>query len=215
MIRTYVISALCAGAVFLVLLLGFHWGYLMCVVIAVALFYALSLLLKPRRKIGGVDVENLENGNELEETFQDAREDLRTIQTAGAHAQSAKIRKGAEGLVKTGGSIISYLEQHVDQIPDARRFLNYYLDTAADLMQKYTDFLKNDAPQEETRAVTKQTESAILMLNDAFQNQYSRLLRGQVMDIEVDVDVLQSMSQTDQKGSPFRKAGAEQGGTNP
>ncbi|MGI6051510.1 MAG: 5-bromo-4-chloroindolyl phosphate hydrolysis family protein [Bilifractor sp.] len=207
-----IISAVIAGAVFLLLLLGLNWNFLVAMVLSVGLYFTCSMILKPRKRIGGVDVENMQNGEQLEATFEDAENDLvslkKSAETIRNHSASGTnylyaedmraIARGTEDLVVTGKNIIHYLENHVDRIPQARRFLNYYLDTAVDILNKYTTLQSADIPSNEMRSVTQQTRSAVDTLHGAFGRQYSRLVSGEVMDIEVDVSVLKNMAANDQ-----------------
>ena len=210
-----ILSVSGAVGIFVVLLLGLKWNPLSSGVIAAAVYFGLTCLLTPRRKIGGVDVETLPNGEQLEETFAEAQKDLETIEKAGKQISRIEISRGAQELVKTGGSIIRYLSRHVDKISQARRFLNYYLDTAADILTRYLEFKNSGAPESDMRHVTENTAQAMKTLNDAFQNQYSRLLQGEVMEMDVDVDVLKGMAESDRNDSPFHisaKHGAGQDG---
>ncbi|MGN0241975.1 MAG: 5-bromo-4-chloroindolyl phosphate hydrolysis family protein, partial [Candidatus Weimeria sp.] len=104
---------------------------------------------------------------------------------------------GTGRLVETGENIVHYLEKHVESISGAGRFLNYYLDTAVTILGKYIDLCRAEIPGDELKNVTDQTASAVDTLNDAFSRQYSRLLTGDMMDIESDIDVLKHMSESD------------------
>jgi 5-bromo-4-chloroindolyl phosphate hydrolysis protein len=67
-----------------------------------------------------------------------------------------------------------------------------------DILNKYTALQSADIPSDEMRSVTQQTRSAVDTLHGAFGRQYSRLVSGEVMDIEVDVSVLKNMAANDQ-----------------
>ena len=55
-------AALISGILFLLLLLGLRWNPVIAIILAIGIYFALSLLLRPRKKIAGVDAELLENG---------------------------------------------------------------------------------------------------------------------------------------------------------
>ncbi|MGI6118082.1 MAG: 5-bromo-4-chloroindolyl phosphate hydrolysis family protein [Bilifractor sp.] len=209
-----ILAAILSAGLFFALLMGARWNFLVAVLISVIVYFALTFLLAPRRKIGGVDVESMANGELIEEMLEDARKDISEIQKAGARASAPAIRQGAESLTRTGGSIIRYLEKHVDKIQQASRFLNYYLDTAADILTRYNEFQNSGAPAADMARVTENTTTAIRTLNDTFSSQYSKLLQGEVMSMEVDVDVLKSMAETDNGGSVFKNVGSGMTGVN-
>ena len=144
-----------AFAVFLVL----HWNFLIAAVLSVGLYVAFGYLFRSRRKIGGVDIESLQNGEKIEITLEEAKKDLEAIRSCWKKASSVQIRNGAEHLVKTGGDILHYLEEHVEKMPEARKFLNYYLDTGAGILTKYTKLRENGLPDGEMAQVEKKRPS--------------------------------------------------------
>ena len=103
---------------------------------------------------------------------------------------SPEIRQGAFKLAQTGENIIACLEKDVDKISVARRFLNYYLDTAVDILNKYCELQQSRAPRKEMEALTQKSIQALNMLNEAFERQHSRLIQGDLMDIESDIELL-------------------------
>lgn len=202
-----IFGALIAAAAFFVLLFGFHWNALVAAAIAVGLYFAFALLLKPRRRIGNLVVDDLQNGEELQQIFEHAKQDLGVIDRSARSARNNRIRSGASKLVRTGSSLLNYLTQHVDLVPKARNFLHYYLDTAVEILGKYDSFCRSAIPDQDMARITANTISALDTLNKAFEDQYSHLLQGEVLDMEVDIDVLKNIAETD-SGSPFRASSA-------
>nr|WP_243164806.1 5-bromo-4-chloroindolyl phosphate hydrolysis family protein [Catenibacillus scindens] len=185
-----ILAAVLSGILFLVLFLGLGWNLFVAILLAVGIYFALSLLLRPRKKIGGVDVELLSGGEAISAQLEDARKDLRDIRRSAETAVSPEIRQGAFKLAQTGENIIACLEKDVDKISVARRFLNYYLDTAVDILNKYCELQQSRAPRKEMEALTQKSIQALNMLNEAFERQHSRLIQGDLMDIESDIELL-------------------------
>ena len=183
-------AAAAAAVIFIILAFVLQWEIPVALILSVALYFALSLLLKPRRKIGGIDVERLKNGAELEAEFDNAHGDLNVIEKAAQTANDEAIRAGAGKLEATGSAIIAYLEKNPAMVSNARRFLDYYLDTGVAILNKYMDLCKNNAPEAELSKITEQTRQAVDVLNKAFELQYTKLLEGEVMDIEGDIELL-------------------------
>ena len=48
-----ILAAVLSGILFLVLFLGLGWNLFVAILLAVGIYFALSLLLRPRKKIGG------------------------------------------------------------------------------------------------------------------------------------------------------------------
>lgn len=164
---------------------------------AVGIYIGLSMLLKPKEKIGDVDLQLIPDGEKLKEEFANAQDDLNHLSKCASQCDSPQIQAGIKALVKTGRGIIRYLEQNVGQVPKARRFLNYYLDTAVEITDKYLKMQKRDLPGASLSKVTSQTLEALTYLKKAFDSQYEHLMDGEVMDMESDVEVLKQIMDMD------------------
>lgn len=186
-----------AAVVFVILVIPIHFDLIVSSIIAVGLYFAFSYLLKPKEKIGSVDIDSIQNGEKLKGEFDNAKDDIEKIGAYGRDSGDFDIEKGTIALSKTGNDIMTYLSEHIDRVPKAKRFLNYYLDTAVEILKKYASLKKNNAPADEMERVTGETKEAIKTLYAAFNDQYKRLLAGDVMDIETDIKVLRDSSKMD------------------
>ena len=110
------------GAAFWVLDLGGIWSFFLGALV----YGGLLLLTKPRRRLGGIDVEQIPGGEQLEEKLMEAREDFRRIGAAMEAIQDDRLRESSRELHKKAGSILKYLEEHPGKIMEARRFIDYY-----------------------------------------------------------------------------------------
>ena len=77
-----IIAALSASALFLLLFLLLNWNLMVCILLCVGVYFGLFFLLKPSRKIAGMDVESLPGGEEMQKLLEDARADLLRIERA-------------------------------------------------------------------------------------------------------------------------------------
>ena len=82
----------------------------------------------------------------------------------------------------------------------ARRFLNYYLDTAAKLTSRYVEFQNTGLKSTEVENILNKTAESLLVLNSAFERQFTNLMHGELMDVEADISVLESMIHMEDKG---------------
>ena len=122
---------------FLFLFLFLHWNPAVAAVLSVLLYFAFGLLLKPRKKLGGIDIEKIQGGEELQRLLDEARKDLKQIGKAARAITNIKAREDAEALESCGKRILAYLQENPEKISMARRFFTYYLDTAAGLLERY------------------------------------------------------------------------------
>ena len=181
-------------------------------VLAVLLYMALTLLLKPARKIGKVKVETLRDGEHLSEKLEEARADLKSIERSMAKIRDLELKEESERLHRTAGNILKYLEENPGKIPQARQFIDYYQDTASQLLEKYVDLQNTDLNTEDTRRLKVQTEEAIRTLNEAFENQFQKLMSEELLDMEAELQLLRQTMKMEGHSTARQADGGEKGG---
>lgn len=189
--RRMLIAACTASLVFLLLFLGLRWHLLVCLLLCVGVYIGLYLLGKPSWKIAGIQVADTPENEELRTLLRDAQEDLDTMSRARRSIADPAVQQDAEALCDTGKRILVYLAAHPEKSKLARRFCTYYLDTAAKLLERYVHFQKTDLHTQEVTAVLTRTAQALPVLAEAFSAQFTRLMEGELMDVEADIALLE------------------------
>ena len=186
------VSSAFSGAVFLVLYLVMDWHLAVCVPLCIGTYFGLFFFLKPNRKIGGIDVESMADGEEIDRLLTEAEEDIRDIGKTAAKIEDEYVRRDAEALNSSGLQIIGYLRENPDKVMPARRFFTYYLDTAARLISRYVEFQATGLKSGEVREILEKTAGALPVLQSAFDRQFTHLMQGELMDVEADIELLKS-----------------------
>ncbi len=189
---TALISALISCAVFLLLFLAAGWNLAAAALLCILLYFGLGLILKPRKKIGGIDVEKIQGGEELQKLLEEARKDLKQISRAAREITNIKAKEDAETLEAGGRRILSYLEENPEKISMARRFFTYYLDTAAGLLERYTQLQETGLRTPEVTEALRKTAGTFPVLNEVFEKQFTRLMEGELMDVEAEISLLEN-----------------------
>ena len=189
---TALISALISCAVFLLLFLAAGWNLAAAALLCILLYFGLGLLLKPRKKIGGIDVEKIQGGEELQKLLEEARKDLKQISRAAREITNIKAKEDAEALEAGGRRILSYLEENPEKISMARRVFTYYLDTAAGLLERYTQLQETGLRTPEVTEALRKTAGTFPVLNEVFEKQFTRLMEGELMDVEAEISLLEN-----------------------
>lgn len=189
---TALISVLISCAVFLLLFLAAGWNLAAAALLCILLYFGLGLILKPRKKIGGIDVEKIQGGEELQKLLEEARKDLKQISRAAREITNIKAKEDAEALEAGGRRILSYLEENPEKISMARRFFTYYLDTAAGLLERYTQLQETGLRTPEVTEALRKTAGTFPVLNEVFEKQFTRLMEGELMDVEAEISLLEN-----------------------
>ncbi len=189
-----------AAAVFLALFFGLQWHIALCTVLAVGVYFGLFLLLKPTRRLKWSGTPFAPEEEKVEQLFEEAADDMRVLKEAASTAKSPGMRKQAGTLYQTGARILHYLMENPEKTAQARRFFTYYLDTAARLLARALEFERTGLRSREVTGVLQKTEAVLPVLQEAFERQFTNLMHGELMDVEADISVLESMIHMEDKG---------------
>lgn len=185
------LSGVLAGGIFLILLFLLHWNIWVDGLLAVGSFVGLSMILKPRRRIGGVYIDELPNGEEVKRRLDEAREDFRSIEKSMKTIDNPAVKQEAGRLKETAEKIIHFLEQNPEKIKLARQFIDYYQDTASSLLQKYLKIEETNLNTEETEHMRERIIHGLQTMNVAFEQQFEKLMRNEMFDMEAEIQLLE------------------------
>ena len=166
-------------------------GLLLAAVLSVCVYFALNRAFKPRR----VEVREAPHSGDkgVDALIREAHSRLEQLQRANDAIDDAEISRNLARMVKAGNEILNALERNPDQSNDVRRFMNYYLPTADKLMQTYRMMMSSDNAGENIRQAMESVENSLDMIADAFEKQLDKLYSDQKLDIETDIEVLETM----------------------
>lgn len=135
--------------------------------------------------------------NDLEGLMKKADADMGSILNAAKRVKSREVSENAMLLYQLGEKIMTYLRRNPHKITKARRFFNYYMETARDILGKYHEFELTGIKAEEIDDIEVKTTGALKTLQEAFRKEYVRLAANEMLDIEADIDLLEKTSKND------------------
>lgn len=162
----------------------------MVIFIPIAVYAGVYLVSKPAIRIGSIKLEEA-NGADMKALMEDAYEDLVILDRASGKLVDGEVGKLARELYQSGISIFEHLQKNPDKISLARRFINYYLDTAAGLIDKYQKLSASKVKGDTVKKARADVINGLTVLTKAFDQEYEKLMQGEIMDITTDVKVLQ------------------------
>lgn len=200
-----ILSAVLALALFLILLLILKWNLILCMVLAAAVYIALSLIFKPVKRIGRIEVDALSNGEFLNDRLTEAGSDYNRMQRAVCQIQEQPLLRECQDLISRAGSILKYLTDNPEKIPAARRYIDYYQETAANVLEHYAELKSTGLSTVETEKVLKSTRESISTLKAAFDLQFEKLMQNELMDMEADLNLLKQTLRSEGYKEPEKK----------
>lgn len=193
---------------FLTLFLIFSIGVFKSLILAYLASYAVKRFYQPKlddyekMSLGGEETKPLEKIekkelSEYEKLIKDANKKLDIIYSCFNQTKDGEVQVQAGKLYERGIEILSYLKDHPDKISKASRFLSYYLDTAANICDKYREIEKRGLVNEDTEKATENAKRAMVLLEKAFDNEFMKLIEDDIIDIETDMKVLENSMKWD------------------
>lgn len=198
-------SALIALALFLLLFLLLHWDLILCMVLGAAMYLACSMLLRPVEKIGKVEVDSLDNGEFLSERLSEAASDYDRMKKAAVQIREQPLGAQCADLVKLAGNILKYLTDNPEKITAARRYIDYYQETAANVLEHYIELKKTGLSTSETEKILHNTQESVATLKAAFNMQFEKLMQNELLDMEADLKLLKQTLRSEGYREPEKK----------
>lgn len=167
------------------------WFLLLAAVLSAAAYFLLG------RVFPGREVEVREAANSGDKTIdaliEEGRGKLDSLRASNAAIPDPEISKKLDRMVKAGEEIFSLLERDTSKAQAVRRFMNYYLPTADKLMNSYRLMQDTQSGGENIARAMQSVENSLGMIADAFEKQLDNLYRDRTLDIETDIEVLETM----------------------
>lgn len=167
------------------------WFLAIMAVASVAVYFGLSRVFKGR------EVEVREKANSGDRTIdvliEEGRKRLDSLREANRAIPDAAISQKLDRMEKAGEEIFRVLERDTKQAHAVRKFMNYYLPTAEKLMTVYREVQASASGGENIERAKKSVENSLGMIADAFEKQLDNLYKDKAMDIETDIDVLETV----------------------
>ena len=133
----------------------------------------------------------------IDDMIEKGRAQLYRLKSADAEIPDAEISRNLARMAAAGEEIFRLLERDTGKAQAVRKFMNYYLPTADKLMETYRMMRGSRMTGENIAASMKSVENSLGMIADAFEKQLDNLYRDRKLDVETDIEVLETMMASD------------------
>lgn len=175
---------------------------LIALVISAGVYFAAEKLFPGRT----VQVrEKANSGNrDIDQQIEDGRRLLDSLRASNEAIPDAEISANLDRMVQAGEAIFAALEKDVRRADQVRRFMNYYLPTADKLLRHYRELDATGSRGENIRTALESVERSLGMIAAAFEKQLDCLYRDESLDIQTDIDALETILATEGLGETKR-----------
>lgn len=171
------------------------WFLIVAALISAAAYFCFSRVFKGRV----IEVrENTHSGDKsIDALIEEGRRRLDNLVVANAKIPDVEISAKLDRMVTAGEEIYKLLERDPSKAQAVRKFMNYYLPTADKLMASYRLMKESENPGENITQAMQSVENSLSMIADAFEKQLNNLYSDKKLDIETDIEVLETMMASD------------------
>ena len=131
--------------------------------------------------------------DDVDAMLTDIQQKLDTLHGLNASLPDPALSAAMDRMEKAGRSIVEAVEANPAKAKQVRRFANYYLPDAVNILQQYATLARQGVKGENAAAFRTEVEHNAASIATAFENQLDALYAAESMDLSADLTVLQNM----------------------
>ena len=132
---------------------------------------------------------------ELDEVIRQGRASIAAIRRLNEQIPDEDISKNLSALEDLTRKIFARLEADKQHIPRCRQFLNYYLPTTIELLERYVTLQNQGLDSGDIREAMGRIAGMLYTIREAFTRQLDSLFAQDVVDINAEITVMEQMLQ--------------------
>ncbi len=129
----------------------------------------------------------------LDEAIRQGREGIAQLRQLNLKIEDAHITWQLDQMETITSRIFNQVTEHPELLPQIRKFMNYYLPTTLRLLESYHELDVSGAGGSEVGEAKKRIAGMLDKVLEAFQHQLDALFSTRTMDINAEVEVLETM----------------------
>ncbi len=130
---------------------------------------------------------------DVDQMLTDIQKQLDTLHALNEALPDPQLSAAMTRMEKAGRSIVEAVEANPAKAKQVRRFANYYLPDAVNVLQQYASLAKQGVRGENAASIRAEVEHNAASIATAFENQLDALYAAESMDLSADLTVLQNM----------------------
>ena len=148
------------------------------VLVAVILYFAFS---------GSKKKDSNTKEAQLNEMYSKGRRNLTELRMRAARVKNQQVRSLSEEICASADKILKTVKEQPEDIGAVRQFLNYYLPTLGNILQKFVRLEESGVPNAD---MAEKTIAHLKDINLAMQKQYANLFEDDKLDLSVEMEAL-------------------------
>ena len=167
------------------------WALLAALGAAVLAFAGAKKICPPR--VVETEVPFHTGVDDVDAMLTEMQQQLDTLHALNEALPDLQLSAAMARMEKAGRSIVETVEATPAKAKQVRRFANYYLPDAVNVLQQYAKLAKQGVRGENAASIRAEVEHNAASIATAFENQLDALYAAESMDLSADLTVLQNM----------------------
>ena len=167
------------------------WALLAALGAAVLAFAGAKKICPPR--VVETEVPFHTGVDDVDAMLTEMQQQLDTLHALNEALPDPQLSAAMARMEKAGRSIVETVEATPAKAKQVRRFANYYLPDAVNVLQQYAKLAKQGVRGENAASIRAEVERNAASIATAFENQLDALYAAESMDLSADLTVLQNM----------------------
>ena len=167
------------------------WALLAALGAAVLAFAGAKKICPPR--VVETEVPFHTGVDDVDAMLTEMQQQLDTLHALNEALPDPQLSAAMARMEKAGRSIVETVEATPAKAKQVRRFANYYLPDAVNVLQQYAKLAKQGVRGENAASIRAEVEHNAASIATAFENQLDALYAAESMDRSADLTVLQNM----------------------
>ena len=167
------------------------WALLAALGAAVLAFAGAKKICPPR--VVETEVSFHTGVDDVDAMLTEMQQQLDTLHALNEALPDQQLSAAMARMEKAGRSIVETVEATPAKAKQVRRFANYYLPDAVNVLQQYAKLAKQGVRGENAASIRAEVEHNAASIATAFENQLDALYAAESMDLSADLTVLQNM----------------------
>lgn len=167
------------------------WALLAALGAAVLAFAGAKKICPPR--VVETEVPFHTGVDDVDAMLTEMQQQLDTLHALNEALPDPQLSAAMARMEKAGRSIVETVEATPAKAKQVRRFANYYLPDAVNVLQQYAKLAKQGVRGENAASIRAEVEHNAASIATAFENQLDALYAAESIDLSVDLTVLENM----------------------
>ena len=194
-IRFDIINTIVTIIIFILLFSVLNIEIIISGILAILIYIGSSLLFAPNNKLVLLGIKDSNKQKEYMELLDNGYENYSKLVDLKNKVSKPHIKQEGNDMILKISKILKYLEKHPKKIGENKKFFTYYLETIYKIVNSYYEISSQDVHTKEIEEVIKKTENSLTIINKSLDDQFTKMLQNDALDLDTEVDFLKSSMQ--------------------